>query len=1082
MKQQLLIFICVSFTGILFAQSPHAAQLYGMSQYGGPDHRGSIFHFTPSTKTVTIDYDFKITVTGKSPKCDIVTGNNGKYYGTTTAGGAYDAGVVFSWDSATSEYKEMYDFTGIDGKDARGGMVLFNTKFYGLTNKCGINDMGVIYEWDIATNVYTKKYDMDSINGKNPDGSLTLIGTDFYGFTHDGGINNLGVLFKWNPATNVYTKLYDFTNSSGSHPVGKLVPYNGKLYAMTNTGGTLNQGVIYEWNYLTNVYTKKHDFDSINGQHPMGFLTLYNNKFYGLTYEGGIYETTSPYDHFGVIFEWNPVTNVFVKKKNMGNAINTIAHGSLSSLTLKGNLFYGTTSDGIFGCSIFSWNPATNVYSDNYLNSYSFTACDPTRFAPGLLPYGALLLSGNKLLGAFADRAGQGFGTISEYYPDSNQITRAVHMRASDAAYPRGSFTRLGNKLFGQSYNGGNNHQGNIFEWDLSTQQFTQRFEFDGYNTGINPMGTLTFFNGKFYGITTYGKSFNSGVWASYSNRFYSDFFSWDPATNLYQTHYTIPTGVSLPTSFSVLNNQLICIQPKTVLISPPNTYSYLTILKFNPTTNTVDDNTPILGGGVFYNYQDNESGNGLTYYNGKYYGMTCSNWDPAVGFVLKGSIYEWDTSLANGIHKLSFTDSTTSTYPTGDLVLVDSIFYGLTTGASSGGIYASGGLFKWNPQTNQAQLLNHSGGSGTPIYSEGKLYYFVGAQQVSVVEYDIALDTTYYYSLPTYGAPFYTWSAELCAKNSYPKLIEIIPNKAPVLSSIPTNQITCNNRTDSVSFTISDADMDTMNFQITSSNISLLPISNIMISNIDSNYTLQYTPVSNQTGNTTISIVADDGYGDSVSFSFIVVVNPISSSLITQSACNSFTFNNQTYTNTGTYTQQYTNVQGCDSIITLNLTINTTNTAITQNGSLLSATELGATYQWISCNPFTSIPGATSQTYTAVANGDYAVVVTKNGCSDTSLCATVIGVGINQITLSDSMNIQPNPTNSILSVQLPVMNELRQQEIKIYNEVGELVSQSTININGSVLTIDVSQFASGIYLLSLETTKGVYRSKFIKE
>ena len=54
------------------------------------------------------------------------------------------------------------------------------------------------------------------------------------------------------------------------------------------------------------------------------------------------------------------------------------------------------------------------------------------------------------------------------------------------------------------------------------------------------------------------------------------------------------------------------------------------------------------------------------------------------------------------------------------------------------------------------------------------------------------------------------------------------------------------------------------------------------------------------------------------------VTVNNSSASTVTQTAANSYTMNGQTYTQSGTYTQVIGNVFGCDSTITLILTINT--------------------------------------------------------------------------------------------------------------------------------------------------------------
>jgi gliding motility-associated-like protein len=60
--------------------------------------------------------------------------------------------------------------------------------------------------------------------------------------------------------------------------------------------------------------------------------------------------------------------------------------------------------------------------------------------------------------------------------------------------------------------------------------------------------------------------------------------------------------------------------------------------------------------------------------------------------------------------------------------------------------------------------------------------------------------------------------------------------------------------------------------------------------------------------------------------------------SSISVSVCSNYVLNNQTYNSTGTYTQTLTNAAGCDSIITLNLTINrkftTVNASICQGQS----------------------------------------------------------------------------------------------------------------------------------------------------
>jgi uncharacterized delta-60 repeat protein len=68
-------------------------------------------------------------------------------------------------------------------------------------------------------------------------------------------------------------------------------------------------------------------------------------------------------------------------------------------------------------------------------------------------------------------------------------------------------------------------------------------------------------------------------------------------------------------------------------------------------------------------------------------------------------------------------------------------------------------------------------------------------------------------------------------------------------------------------------------------------------------------------------------------------------SSIINQSACNSFTLNGQTYTSSGTFTQLTSNIGGCDSTITLNLTIRQPSSSSITQSACSSYTLNGQTY-----------------------------------------------------------------------------------------------------------------------------------------
>lgn len=207
------------------------------------------------------------------------------------------------------------------------------------------------------------------------------------------------------------------------------------------------------------------------------------------------------------------------------------------------------------------------------------------------------------------------------------------------------------------------------------------------------------------------------------------------------------------------------------------------------------------------------------------------------------------------------------------------------------------------------------------------------------------------------------------------------------------------------------------------------------------------------------------------------LIINNTTSNSIFQTSCNSYLFNNQMCTASGVYYDTILNSNGCDSLITLNLTINSINNSVTQNSPTLNANEIGASYQWLQCPTYSIITGATNQTYTATSNGDYAVSITKNNCTDTSNCITVNNVGINNMNTVSDIFISPNPTNGIINIVSNFQNI--NSEIKIMNSTGQRVFTTQLkNVNTA---IDISTIANGIYYIEIKAEYKTYRTKLVK-
>jgi hypothetical protein len=97
------------------------------------------------------------------------------------------------------------------------------------------------------------------------------------------------------------------------------------------------------------------------------------------------------------------------------------------------------------------------------------------------------------------------------------------------------------------------------------------------------------------------------------------------------------------------------------------------------------------------------------------------------------------------------------------------------------------------------------------------------------------------------------------------------------------------------------------------------------------------------------------------------LTVNPIKSSSFSQTICanSSYTWNGIARTTSGAYLDTFPAANGCDSIVTLNLTVNPLPSKLTTTlGMTITATQSGASYQWFNCTPLTAISGATAQAY----------------------------------------------------------------------------------------------------------------------
>ena len=150
------------------------------------------------------------------------------------------------------------------------------------------------------------------------------------------------------------------------------------------------------------------------------------------------------------------------------------------------------------------------------------------------------------------------------------------------------------------------------------------------------------------------------------------------------------------------------------------------------------------------------------------------------------------------------------------------------------------------------------------------------------------------------------------------------------------------------------------------------------------------------------------------------------------------------------------------------------TTPVITQIGNTLNSSASSGN-QWYMV-PSLLISGATSQTYSPVASGDYFVVVTDaHNCGiDTSAVFHFILTGISVLSTDNGFTVYPNPTTGKFSVRFnSALTE--NVKMKIFNSLGNEIMHKVIT--EQVTTIDAGSFATGIYFIQIQNSDGFSHS-----
>jgi uncharacterized repeat protein (TIGR03803 family) len=548
-------------------------KLYGITSDGGFNDKGIIFTIDPTTDTYTKKLDLQNGWYGnkaaQDAKAGLIQAPNGKMYGTSESGGnyppnySYAYGNIFEYNPTTNVATNLYGFSNDSlGKNPKGTPVLVGTndlycityQYYQIPGTYNQEPHYYLWKYSISSSTATV---VDSIaNGTfnfdmvlNNSGKIILTGKDynistavrFWEFNPSTNTRtlidtnvNLGYFYKglmqasngkyyaggrymnyedgsfieYNASNHTITEKFKFSEPvDGLNPLGDLImATNGKFYGMTSKGGANNKGVVFEFNPSNNTYVKKFDLDSFSGYEPKGgLMEASNGKLYGLTYRGGN-------NGYGAIFEIDTTLWTLSKKASFNSVMGRPMGRMVEAWDGK---LYGLTA----------WNNGTifqyDIATASLVNKHSFTTND------GTSPYGSLAIADNGKLYGLTFYGGQSYyshGTLFEYDPATSSFTMKKQLYNYTGYHSQGNTPTLGTdgKMYVIITTGGSGNSeyvgGAINEYIPGATTLTNKAVFSVSNTGSKPMGDLMeSANGKFYGYTWTGGVNNKGTLFEYN-------------------------------------------------------------------------------------------------------------------------------------------------------------------------------------------------------------------------------------------------------------------------------------------------------------------------------------------------------------------------------------------------------------------------------------------------------------------------------------------------------------------------------------------------------------------------------------
>lgn len=323
------------FGALFFVVTAGCSQAIGPSRFQSVPPVNAFSQGGPSTPSFHVLHNFGSAGAGQTPLAGLLA-VNGTLYGTTSRGGKYGNGTVFSIGENGSKYRVLHDFKGSpDGAAPAADMIDVHGALYGTTTS------GVVFR--ISPTGANERVVWNAPGGSNA--PLVDAGGTLYGTTQSGGTFGWGTVFSVTPAGRGRT-IYSFGSNGNQvdahNPLTSVILLKGTLYGTTSQGGVYNCGAIYSINPIGVETVVELGESTYCNRAKAGVALLFlKGTFYGLTAGGGTYP-----NHFGTFFNARTTGGGSVNYVYDFGTNHDDGKDPQANLVYANGTFYGTTSQG----------------------------------------------------------------------------------------------------------------------------------------------------------------------------------------------------------------------------------------------------------------------------------------------------------------------------------------------------------------------------------------------------------------------------------------------------------------------------------------------------------------------------------------------------------------------------------------------------------------------------------------------------------------------------------------------------------------------------------------------------------------